>query len=205
MKQINNVSDTVVIVVHEIYGINAHITEVCDRLAEAKVDVLCPNLFGDRQLPFQYAEESHAYCRFMKEVGFGKAQKQIEELARSVRGRYRYCFILGYSVGATVAWLCSENADFVNGVVGVYGSRIRDYLAVNPKCPVSLSFPRAEKSFDVAELILALSGKSNVNLAQAEALHGFADPWSPNYCARESEALWRRILEFFDEQKKIKE
>ncbi len=198
MKQIYNNSDTVIIVVHEIYGLNAHITGVCDRLAQAKVDVLCPNLLGDRQEPFHYAEEALAYRNFMTEVGFAAAQEQIEALARSLQGRYRYCFIVGYSIGATIAWLCSGKADLYSGVVGVYGSRIRDYTAIEPQCPVLLCFPRTEESFDVAELILALSGKSNLNLFKADAGHGFADPWSEKYCAAASEALWKKTLGFID-------
>jgi dienelactone hydrolase len=201
MKQINNNSDTVIIVVHEIYGLNAHITGVCDRLAQAKVDVLCPNLLGSRQEPFQYAAEALAYRHFMTEVGFAAAQEQIEALARSVRDRYRYCFIVGYSIGATIAWLCSGKADLSSGVVGVYGSRIRDYPEIETKCPVLLCFPRAEESFDVAELILTLSGKSNVNLIKADALHGFADPWSAQYCAAASETMWQKILGFIDGQR----
>ncbi len=147
---------------HEIYGLNSHVTGVCDRLAEANVDVLCPNLFGSRQEPFHYSEEALAYRHFMQEIGFVAAQKQIEALAHSVQGRYRYCFIVGYSIGATIAWLCSGKADLFSGVVGVYGSRLRDYKAVESKCPVLLCFPRTEESFDVAELLQALFGKSNV-------------------------------------------
>jgi len=201
MKQIINNADTVIIVVHEIYGLNAHITGVCDRLAEAKYDVLCPNLLGSRQEPFHYSEEALAYRHFMTEVGFAAAQEEVEALARSVQGRYRYCFIVGYSIGATIAWLCSGKADLFSGVVGVYGSRIRAYTAVEPQCPVLLYFPRAEESFDVAELILALSGKRNVNLNKADALHGFADPWSAKYNAAANEALWQKTLGFIDEQR----
>ncbi len=201
MKQIINNSDTVIIVVHEIYGINVHISGVCDRLAEAKYDVLCPNLLGSRQEPFHYNEEALAHRHFMTEVGFAVAQEQIDVLARGVRGRYRYCFIVGYSIGATIAWLCSGKADLFSGVVGVYGSRIRDYTAIEPKCPVLLCFPRAEESFDVSELLQALSGKSNLNLLKAAALHGFADPWSKKYCAAASEALWQKTLGFIDGQR----
>ena len=198
MKQIINNSDTVIIVLHEIYGLNSHIIGVCDRLAQAKVDVLCPNLLGERQEPFHYDEEALAYRHFMTEVGFSAAQEEIEALARNVRDRYRYCFIVGYSIGATIAWLCSGKSDLFSGVVGVYGSRIRDYAFIEPKCPVLLCFPRAEESFDVAELIRTLSGKNNVNLFKADASHGFADPWSAKYCAAASETLWQKKLEFMN-------
>ncbi|MBP2665219.1 MAG: DeoR family transcriptional regulator [Firmicutes bacterium] len=201
MIQIHNNSDTVFIVVHEIYGINAHITGVCDWLAKTKADVLCPNLLGNRQKPFHYTEELDAYQHFMQNVGFASAQEQIETLVRSVRDQYRYCFVIGYSIGATIAWLCSRHAELCSGVVGIYGSRIRDYTAQEAQCPVLLCFPRMEESFDVAALVQALAGKTNVNLIKADALHGFADPLSEKYCAAENETLWRKIFTFIEAQK----
>ena len=201
MIRLQHHSDTVIIVVHEIYGINAHIARVCARLAETKDDVLCPNLLEKGLAPFDYSEEPEAYRNFMQNVGFAAAQTQIETLTRNLREQYRYCFVVGYSIGATIAWLCSRQAGLYCGIVGVYGSRIRDYMEQEAQCPALLCFPRIEESFDVAELMQAMAGKSNVKLMKADALHGFADPWSGKYCEAESEALWREIFTFINEQR----
>ena len=201
MIRIQNNSDTAIIVVHEIYGINNHIAGVCNRLGEEKYDVLCPNLLAPRQNPFSYREEPIAYQNFMKNVGFSLAQQRIEILARSIRDKYRYCFIVGYSIGATIAWMCSRSADWCTGAVGIYGSRIRDYQDVEPQCPVFLCFPRMEEGFDVDCLIQALSAKKNVNLVKANGLHGFADPWSGKYCEAAAEDLFGRMIEFIEAQK----
>ena len=201
MIRIQNDSDTVIILVHEIYGINDHIMGECNRLAEEKYDVLCPNLLTNRQAPFSYSEELIAYHYFTQNIGFSLAQQQVEELSLRIRDQYRYCFIIGYSIGATIAWLCSQRKDLYNGVVGFYGSRIRDYKAIEPKCPVLLFFPKTEENFDVDCLMQDLSVNKNVHAVKADALHGFADPWSSKYCKEASEKLFAKTIDFIDDQR----
>lgn len=54
---------------------------------------------------------------------------------------------LGFSFGATVAWLQSGNKK-IDSLVGFYGSRIRNYLEINPLADVNLYFCRGQ-GFDV--------------------------------------------------------
>lgn len=96
----------------------------------------------------------------------------------SATGRF---FVVGYSVGATIAWLCSAERGLCDGVVGYYGSRIRQYPDLTPACPVLLFMPREEKSFDVAEVIETLQKKKNVHIRQLSGLHGCCDRDSPKY------------------------
>ncbi|MBP2628963.1 MAG: DeoR family transcriptional regulator [Firmicutes bacterium] len=201
MIRIQNNSDTIIILVHEIYGINDHIIGECNRLAEGKYDVVCPNLLTNRQAPFSNSEELIAYHYFTQNIGFSLAQQQIEELSLRIRDQYRYCFIVGYSIGATIAWLCSQRKDVYSGVVGFYGSRIRDYKEIEPKCPVLLFFPRTEENFDVDCLMQDLSVNKNVRVFKADALHGFADPWSSKYCKAVSEKLFAKTIDFIDDQR----
>ena len=201
MIRIQNNSDTAIILVHEIYGINDHIMGACNRLAKQKYDVLCPNLLANRQAPFNYSEEPIAYHYFTQNVGFSLAQQQVEELSLRIRDQYRYCFIVGYSIGATIAWLCSQHKDLYSGVVGFYGSRIRDYKEIEPKCPVLLFFPKAEENFEVDCLMQELSVKRNVSVVKINALHGFADPWSSKYCKEMSEKTFAQIIDFIDSQR----
>ena len=200
MIHIQNNSDTVIIVVHEIYGINDHIIGVCNRFAEEEYDVLCPNLLTNRQAPFNYNEEPMAYHYFIQNVGFILAQQQVEELVLRIREQYRYCFIVGYSIGAIIAWLCSQSKG-VCGIVGFYGSRIRDYKAIEPKCPVLLFFPKTEENFDVDLLMQDVAVNKNVRVVKANALHGFADPWSRRYCKEAGEKLFAKTIDFIDGQR----
>lgn len=113
----------------------------------------CPNVL--ERDTFDYSQEEAAYRHFMEHVGFFSAAQKIKDLLLAVKDEYEKIYIIGFSIGATVAWLCGEE-DCVDGIVGYYGSRIRDYLELTPQCPVMLFFPQEEQSFNVDELLLAL-------------------------------------------------
>lgn len=204
MLPIQNHSDTAIIVVHEIYGVDEHILGVCNRLAQPRYDVLCPNLLTNRQMPFKQSEEPAAYQYFMQHVGFDLAKQQIEALSRQIRSQYRFCFIVGYSVGATTAWLCSQYKGLYNGIVCFYGSRIRDYQKLEPQCPTLLFFPEKEIGFEVDELLQTLTGRNNVSVAKVHALHGFTDPWSEQYCEAASEETFAKTLAFIEDSRKVR-
>lgn len=107
MLQILRKSDNLIIVIHEIYGINQHIKNFCDILSKQDFDVICPNLL-EREQSFDYSEEKIAYHNFMETVGFSDAADKIKNLLAGVKNKYQKIYIIGFSVGATIAWLCSE-------------------------------------------------------------------------------------------------
>ncbi|MBU3174870.1 dienelactone hydrolase family protein [Clostridium estertheticum] len=184
MKIINN-SNSVIIVLHEIYGINQHIKLVCEKFSMAGYDIICPNLINLNH-PFNYDQQEEAYHHFIRNIGFDLAFKQVKRLIIQAKKQYKYVYILGYSIGATIAWLCSGEDIMCDGIIGYYGSRIRDYMSVAPKCPVLLVFPTEEKSFNVKELVNSLK-KWNVNIHMLGGKHGFSDPFSENYCTQSFE------------------
>lgn len=184
---------TAVIVIHEIYGVNPHIEHFCESLSKYDFDVICPNLL-DVKIPFSYSQEELAYQNFMGNVGFISASTRIKSLVSDVKKNYGKVFIIGFSVGATVTWLCSELKS-VQGIVAYYGSRIRDYIEVTPQCPALLFFPKEENSFNVYELVSDLDYR-NVDLHILNGQHGFADPYSPNYNKGSSEMAFQEMISF---------
>ncbi|WP_025027775.1 dienelactone hydrolase family protein [Caldalkalibacillus mannanilyticus] len=192
VKQLNKV-DKLIIVIHEIYGINQHMTNFCERLTEEGFDVICPNLLKHEQT-FDYSEEEIAYQNFIKNVGFTDAVYKIKNVLVSIKKEYKKIYIIGFSIGATVAWLCSEEDD-LDGIVGYYGSRIRDFKDIVPSSPTILFFPQKEQSFDVNELISNLD-KSNTEIHKFNGEHGFSDPYSPKYNEKSAEGAFDKMLDF---------
>lgn len=180
MLTINNDSNTVIIVLHEIYGINQYVKITCNNFSMKGYDVVCPDLINTRQ-PFSYSQEKIAYLHFMENIGFKSAYQKVKKLILQVRTRYKFVFLVGYSIGATIAWLCSNENNICDGVIGYYGSRIRDYIDVTPKCPVLLFFPTEEESLNVKGLISSLQEK-NIDIHELSGQHGFSDLFNKNYC-----------------------
>jgi dienelactone hydrolase len=193
MNQINKKSGTVIIVIHEIYGINQHMKSFCELLLKQSFDVICPN-FLESETPFDYSQEEDAYRNFMENVRFTHAIHKIKDILSDVKDEYQKIFIIGFSVGATVAWLCSEE-ECVDGIVGYYGSRIRDYVELTPQCPTMLFFPQEEQSFNVDELILTLD-KKNIELHKFNGTHGFSDPYSPKYNVKSAQKAFSELVNF---------
>ncbi|MCM2980083.1 dienelactone hydrolase family protein [Niallia circulans] len=193
MLQILRKSDNLIIVIHEIYGINQHIKNFCDILSKQDFDVICPNLF-EREQSFDYSEEIIAYHNFMETVGFSDAADKIKNLLAGVKNKYQKIYIIGFSVGATIAWLCSEE-DCLDGVVGYYGSRIRNFTKIVPLCPIILFFPQVEQSFSVDELILNLD-KKNIEVHKYFGHHGFSDPYSIKFNEKSSQQAFNEMLNF---------
>lgn len=190
----NNHSDTLIIVLHEIYGINNHIIKVCNQLAKRNYDVMAPNLLSN-EMVFPYHQEEVAYSYFMDKVGFQSGLEQVQQLLCQKRSQYKKIYVLGYSIGATLAWLVSQTG-LCDGVVGFYGSRIREHLAVVPVCPTLLFFPSKEKSFAVDELLIKLSRVHTGRVEKLAGKHGFADPFSKHYNKQSACAASKKIVSF---------
>ncbi|WP_436376824.1 dienelactone hydrolase family protein [Cytobacillus sp. BC1816] len=186
-------SNSLILVIHEIYGINQHIKSFCELLSKQGFDVTCPHLL-EREKPFEYFQEEAAYRHFMEQTGFDRAAQKIKDLLLEVKDEYEKIYIIGFSIGATVAWLCSEE-ECVDGIVGYYGSRIRDYLELTPQCPIMLFFPQEEQSFNVDELLLDLE-KKNIKVHKFTGKHGFSDPYSFRYDAKSEQEAFSRALDF---------
>lgn len=194
MINIYNNSETAIIVVHEIYGINQHMKNICQSLSEKDFDVICPNLLK-QEAPFDYSQEEIAYRNFMENIGFANASNEMKRLLLKIKGKYKKTYLVGYSIGATIAWLCSEE-EGISGIVGYYGSRIRNYLEINPLCPTMLFFPEKEQSFNVDELIFDLEEK-NILVHKFKGQHGFCDQYSPKYNEISTQATFNIMIDFF--------
>lgn len=179
---LNNIRSkkSAIIVLHEIYGINPHIKWVCEHYIEAGYDVLCPN-FLKPGVYFDYDREEEAYQYFVNHIGFWHMVHEVRTILMKTRTDYKNIFLLGFSVGATAAWICSEKENAADGVICYYGSRIRDYQNIAPSCPILLIFAKEEKSFNVSKLTSGLGEKKPANVYVLNGKHGFSDPFSKNY------------------------
>lgn len=184
---------SIVVVLSEIYGINAHIQVVCRCLERHGRTALAPDFLAGRC--FSYGESAAAYAYFKEQIGFDYALALLEPQLVAWRQQYQGVYLLGYSVGATLAWRCSQ-AGLADGMVGFYGSRIRDYLQTPPQCPALLLFAEQEAALDVGALVPQLTAMRQVEAQVFAAAHGFADRYSPHYQPAAAKQAMRNILLF---------
>jgi len=189
---------SLIIILHEIYGLNDHIKSFSEVISNEGFDVISPNLLNRE--PFPYDQEDKAYNYFMNEVGFDKAFDEVMKIVNGSKTKYGQIFIIGFSIGATIAWMCSRSK--VDGIVGFYGSRIRNYVEIEPQCPTLLFFPIYEKSFNVTVLQKQLESKERVDVHIVEAEHGFMNPYYRTYQSDEYSACLKKCADFIREIEK---
>ncbi|OCS83437.1 methyltransferase domain-containing protein [Caryophanon latum] len=130
-----------------------------------------------------YEEETIAYTYFTEHIRFERAKQ------------YDAIYIVGFSVGATVAWLCSTEQAMTK-VVGCYGSRIRQYTHVVPTADTLLLFAANEASFQPEHIQRDLAVHAHVSVQLINAAHGFMDPFSTAYNEREATAAFQHIVHY---------
>lgn len=162
-----------IIVLHEIYGINSFIEEICTYYKMQGYDVFCPDMIQGKR--FSYLDAQKAYQYFYSHNGL-EYYIEVLDLVSNLKKTYDKVFIHGFSVGATVAWRCC-GSPLCDGIICCYGSRIRDYIMLQPLNPVLLVFAKHD-SFDVETIAAKLHEKPNIELHILQASHGFMDPYS---------------------------
>ena len=176
------------VLLHEIYGRNAHMQYYKADLEARGYDVVVPNMLAEDSV-FRYDEEEQAYAHFMNEVGFERAQQQVLALLNELAMHYKQITLVGFSIGATVAWLCSEHRA-VTRVIGFYGSRIRQYTSIEPRAHTTLIYGLQEVSFDPKTLLDTLT---TVDVHIVDAAHGFMDPYAPTYNEHQVQSVLQYI------------
>ncbi|MED3727574.1 dienelactone hydrolase family protein [Priestia filamentosa] len=189
-----------IILVHEIYGVNEHMQYMKKRLSKLGIDVICPNLLHN-DISYSDAEEEHAYKNFIQNIGFENGVLQINRVILNLKQQYRKVGVMGFSVGATISWLCGRN-NICDFIIGCYGSRIRHYVDVKPVCPTLLIFANKEKSFDVPKLVDLLEEKrdSFLEIKRFEGSHGFMNPFSSHYNKLLANQALQHINKFVQKQ-----
>lgn len=189
-------SNKAILLIHEIYGVNDHMKFMKEKLSKLEADIICPNLLS-KDAPYSYEEEGMAYQNFVQNIGIDEGSKQITNMLIQLKQEYEEVGVIGFSVGATMSWLCSES-NLCNFVIGCYGSRIRDYVNRSPVCPTLLIFPAEEKTFDVDSLINSLEQKRDplLEIKTFHGFHGFMNPFSQAFNKEAADQAFQTMSEF---------
>ncbi|MGE7094210.1 dienelactone hydrolase family protein [Lysinibacillus sp. NPDC048646] len=167
-----------IFILHEIYGVNDFIREQALAYNDAYTDVECIHFYSDEKI-FSYTQEEEAYAHFTNEIGFDAPLKILARKLKTAIQQYDKVLVIGFSIGATIAWRLSTLP--LHRVVCVYGSRIRQYLDLQPSCPTLILLPSHEKSFNVQDLKQALNHIQYVQTIQFPGEHGFMDCYNSAY------------------------
>ena len=140
------------LVIQEIFGVNQHIRDVCDRYAEEGYVAIAPDIFWRmepgvelRQTEQDFAKAFDFYGRFDVEMGMSDLAQTIKALRKLPECKGKVGSV-GYCLGGFLSYLTACRTD-VDVAVCYYGVGIEKALgeASKIKCPVVFHFAELDK------------------------------------------------------------
>ena len=194
-----------VVIVQEIYGVNAHIQSVTDGYADAGFVAIAPALFDRIERAVDLKDEGEGRQRAVVLLSKFDIDKGVDDVAAAVEwlrgfGRMRVG-VVGYCLGGTLAWLSAARLK-VHAAVGYYGGRIAQYVSERPKAPVILHFGEQDQHIPQSELDTIAKAHREVPIYKYPAGHGFNRAGSNGYDAVSAERARERTLAFLREHLK---
>ena len=201
-----------IVVIQEIFGVNAVMRGIADNLAAQGYAALCPDLFWRMKPGVQITDKTEAEWKLA--VGyFGRfdADKGIEDLKATLAALRKHpaCTgkvgAVGYCLGGKLAYLMATRSD-ADCSVGYYGVGIQDMLgeAKSIKKPLLLHIAGKDEFVPPpaqAAIKAGLKGDSNVTIYDyPDCNHAFARIGGAHYDKAAADQANQRSAEFFRRQ-----
>ncbi|SAK71403.1 dienelactone hydrolase family protein [Caballeronia fortuita] len=198
-----------VVVIQEIFGINADMRETCDEYARQGYVALCPDLFWRLEPNVELTDKTEAeWQQAMKYYTAFDVNTGVEDIAATigfarglpqVKGKIGS---VGFCLGGLLSFLTAARTD-VDAAVSYYGGGTDQYLGELPKIKVPLMLHLAEEDefIDAAarnRVLAAAQGHANVEtFTYPGCHHAFARNQGVHYDAAAAQLANGRTAEFF--------
>lgn len=186
------------VVVQEVFGVNAHIRSVADGYARDGFLAVAPALFdrAERGVELGYeGEDMQKAMALRKKLNLDDMIKDTAAAIDYARERVgKKTGVIGYCLGGSIAWLaaCRLNVD---AAVGYYGGLISQYVTEQPRCPVMLHFGRKDQHISREAVAKIEEAHPEVPVYLYDAGHGFNCDARASYDAASAKLARERSLQ----------
>ena len=188
------------VVIQEIFGVNAHIRSVADGFAEEGYAVLAPALFDvlEHGVELGYDAEGIAKGRdLITRLGLEKALDMTASAADALAGQGKVGTV-GYCWGGTVALLAALRLGLPSA--SYYGARNAPFLTETPNAPVIFHFGERDASIPPEMVEKHRQLLPQMPLYVYPAGHGFNCDVRADFEPKSAALARTRTLAFFDER-----
>ena len=187
------------VVVQEIFGVNAHIRSVTDRFAKDGFLAVAPALFDRIQPGFDVGyegEDALAARNIVPKLSFDKAVADVAAAIHYARRKTgKKVGVVGYCFGGTLAWLAATRLDAAVAV-GYYGGRIINFIDETPKVPVMLHFGKEDAHIPAEGVARIKEAHPEVEIYWYDAGHGFSCDARASFNEVAAKEAYSRTLPF---------
>ncbi len=189
-----------VVVIQEIFGVNAHIRDVVDGYAGAGYYAVAPQIFDrvERDIELGYEEADMgagieiAFQKLDRDLALQDIQATIEQA--SVHGKVG---VVGYCFGGLLTWLSACELDGVTAASAYYGGGVAGELDRTARCPVMMHFGELDAHIPLSDVDKVRAAQPDVDVFVYAADHGFNCDHRASYDQAAAELALSRTLEHF--------
>ena len=187
------------VVIQEIFGVNHHIRNVCDRFAALGYVAVAPAVFDRAQkgVELGYDEAGIAAGRALA----GKVSMDTiladTQAAIDYAGQFGKVGIVGYCLGGAVAFMAATRLSGITAAVGYYGARIAAVAGEKPKVPTILHFGDKDQGIPMTDVEKIKAARPDVPVYVYSAGHGFVCDERASYDAASAQVALERTLAHF--------
>jgi carboxymethylenebutenolidase len=164
------------VVVQEVFGVNAHIRSVADGYAKDGFLAIAPALFDRIERGVELAYDGPDMQKAMSFIPKLDMDKAVADVAAAVdfaaKATGKKVGVIGYCWGGTLAWIAACRLP-VAAAVGYYGGRIGNYARETPAAPVMLHFGKQDTHIPAEEVEKVQAAHPAVEVYWYDAGHGF--------------------------------
>ena len=194
-----------IVVIQEIFGVNSHIRDICDRFAKEGYVAVAPAIFDRVEPNFQsgYSPDEVATARkFVANPDWAAMLRDTQAAIDSVK-EIGPVGIVGFCLGGSIAYGAATKADGLRAAVGYYGGAIVRFADDKPQVPTLLHFGEKDTGISMADVDTIKSKRPDVEIqVYPGAQHGFNCDERASYDKPSSDLAWQRTLAFFSKHLK---
>ena len=189
-----------VVVIQEIFGVNHHIRNVCDRFAVQGYVAIAPSIFDRIERNFQsgYSEEEVAIARKFVAAPNWPAMLLDTQAAIDAVKDVGPVGIIGFCLGGSVAFAAATKLTGLSAAIGYYGGAVVRFADDKPLVPTQLHFGEKDHGIPLSDVEIIRAKRPEVEVFVYDgAQHGFGCDERASYDKPSAELARQRSLAFF--------
>ena len=189
-----------VVVLQEIFGVNAHIRDVCDRFAADGYTAIAPALYdrsSHRNADLAYTKEDVTHGRKLREeFSWDDTILDVQAAVSVLGGEGLKVGTLGYCWGGSISYLSATRLE-IHAAVVYYGGQIMPYLNETERCPLLMHFGATDASIPLSDVEAIQKAHPEAEIHVYDAGHGFNCDRRGAFDEAASKLANERTLDFF--------
>ena len=187
------------VVIQEIFGVNHHIRNVCDRFAASGYAAVAPAMFDRAKANVDLGYDKAAMDEGVKLRAAIKLEDSLKDVQAAIdalkpSGKVG---VIGYCWGGSLAFLAATRLTGLACAVGYYGGMIAAHRDEKPNVPTILHFGDKDMHIPMAHVNELRQLHPDVAIFDYPADHGFHCDERGSWDAAASKQAMTRTLEFF--------